>query len=174
MSDEPSTTTSEPGPPPVAAQPATGDGTDWKVEAEKWQALARKHEDRAKANAGAAGELDKFRKAAMTEQERAVAEAEARGKTAAIAESAGRLARAEFRAAAAGRLSKEALDGFLEYADPAKFVDANGEPDAKAIEAVVKRLAGPDKPTNFDGGARTPAAKTTDMNQLIRERAGYG
>jgi hypothetical protein len=39
---------------------------------------------------------------------------------------------------------------------------------------VVKRLAGPDKPTNFDGGARTPAAKTTDMNQLIRERAGYG
>lgn len=171
MSDEPSTTAPEAEAPAPVAQPETGDATDWKAEAEKWRAHARKQEDRAKANATAAGELEKVRKAAMSEQERAVAEAEARGRTAAIAESAARLARAEFRAAAAGRVDN--IDDLLEDLNLAKFVGEDGEPDVKAIKARVERWA-PQRAPSFDGGARTPAAKTTDMNQLIRERAGYG
>lgn len=159
---------------PPAATPDTGDSRDWKAEAEKWQALARKHEDRAKANSTAATELDKFRKAQMTETEKAVAEAEQRGRSAATTAAAGRLARAEFRAAAAGRVERDALDGFLEYADLSKFVGDDGEPDVKSIDAVVKRLAGPQKPPDFDGGARQTAGKTTDMNALIRQRAGLG
>lgn len=117
-------------------------------------------------------DLKKKAAAAMTEQERAVADAEQRGKAAAQTAAAGRLARAEFKAAAAGRVDKGALDGFLEYADLAKFVGDDGEPDAKAIESVVKKLAGPDRAPDFDGGARTSASKTTDMNQLIRQKAG--
>lgn len=125
----------------------------------------------------AASELEKLRAYQMSETEKAVAkaaaEAEQRGKSAALATSASRLARAEIRAAAAGRVDKEALDGFLEYADVTKFVGDDGEPDSKAIEAAVKKLAGPDRPADFDGGARS-TAKSTDMNQLIRQKAGLG
>jgi hypothetical protein len=120
------------------------------------------------------GELKKRAAAAMTDQERAVAEAELRGRTAALAGAGTRLARAEIRAAAAGRVDADALSGFLEYADLSKFLGADGEPDAKAIEAAVGRLAGPTRQTNFDGGARTTGAKPTDMNALIRRLAGLG
>lgn len=147
---------------------------DWKAEAEKWQALARKNEERAKSNATAAKELERVRAAAMTEQEKAVAEAEARGKTAALAGSGERLARAELRAAAAtAGVDKATLDGFLEYANLQRFVGDDGEPDTKAIAAAVQKLGG-GKPADFDGGARTTAAGKTDMNSLIRRQAGLG
>lgn len=119
-------------------------------------------------------DLKKRAASAMTEQERAVAEAEQRGATTALAKTGARLARAEFRASAAGRVDPAAVDGFLEYADLTKFVGDDGEPDARAIEAAVKRLGGQQKTTDFDGGARTSAGKATDMNALIRSRAGLG
>ena len=169
MSEESSTTGTEEG---TAATET--EATDWKAEAEKWQALARKNEDRAKANATAAKELEKVRAASMSEAEKAAAEAEQRGRSAALAEGATRLARAEFRAAAAGRVDKDTLDAYLEDVDLKKFVREDGEPDEKAIEARVKKLAGPDKATDFDGGARTPAGKPADMNARIRQLAGLG
>lgn len=173
----------EPNPAEPASDTATGDlpdtgaateTVDWKAEAEKYKALMRKHEERAKANASAASELDKVRKAQMSETEKAVADAKQAGRTEAQQAVAGRLARAEFRAAAAGRVEKDTLDGFLEYADLSKFVGDDGEPDGKAIDAVVKRLAGPQRAPDFDGGARTTAGKATDMNTLIRQKAGMG
>lgn len=118
-------------------------------------------------------ELDKVKAASMSEQERAVAEAKAAGQTEAARAAAPRLVRAELRAAAADAgLGKDALAGFLEYADLSKFVGDDGEPDTKAIEAAVKKLGGTGRSTDFDGGARTPAAKPTDMNSLIRHQAG--
>jgi hypothetical protein len=150
------------------------DVKDWKAEAEKWSGLARKHEERAKSNALAAKELEKVRAAAMSEQEKAVAAAKAEGLTEAQRTAAPRLVRAELRAAAAeAGLGKEALDGFLEYADLNRFVDDSGEPDGKAIAAAVKRLGGTGKRTDFDGGARTSAGKPGDMNALIRQHAGH-
>jgi hypothetical protein len=146
--------------------------TDWQAEADKWKALARKHEGQAKANATAAKELAQFRQSQMTETEKAVAEAEARGRTAALTATGSRLAKAELRAAAAGTVDKATLDGFLEYADLSKFVGDDGEPNTKAIEAAVKKLGGEPATTNFDGGARTTAGKPTDMNSLIRRSAG--
>jgi len=148
------------------------DAKDWKAEAEKWQALARKNEERAKGNAAAVKELEQLKAANLSDTEKAVAEAERRGHAAATAATASRLARAELRAAAAGKVDQTALDGFLEYADLTKFVGADGEPDTKAIEKAIKALAGEPRPTDFDGGARRTAAKTTDMNQLIRQKAG--
>lgn len=119
-------------------------------------------------------ELEKIRAASMTEQEKAVAEAKQAGRTEALATVGARLATAELRAAAAGRVDKATLDGFLEYADLTKFVGEGGEPDGKAIEAAVKKLGGDPRPTDFDGGARTPAGKPADMNSLIRRGAGLG
>lgn len=151
-------------------QSTTTDTTDWKARYERLQADSRKWEDRAKSNLAAVKELEQLKKSRMTEQEKAVAEAEARGRSAATAATAGRLARAEFRAAAAGVVDRDALDGFLEYADLSKFVGEDGEPDSKAIEAAVKKLAGPQR-TDFDGGARTTAGRPTDMSALIRQKA---
>lgn len=150
--------------------PDTG-STDLAADVEKWKALARKHEERAKANAGAAKELEKVRQSAMTEQEKAVAEAEKRGRDAASREASLRLARAEFRAEAAPVADKATVDSFLEYADMSKLLGEDGEPDAKAITAAVKRLTGNGKAPDFDGGART-TAKPNDMNAFIRRQAG--
>lgn len=168
MSDETGTTTTE-----TTTETTETDVKDWKAEAEKWQGLARKNEERAKGNANAAKELEKVRAAAMTEQERAVSEAKAAGLAEAAKAAGPRLVRAEFRAAASGQVDKEALDAYLEDVDLTKFLGVDGEPDLKAIEARIKRLGG-GKRTDFDGGARTTAAKGTDMNALIRQHAGLG
>jgi hypothetical protein len=149
-------------------QPAQADdGTDWKAEARKW-------EDRAKANKKAADELEKARKASMTEAERAVAEAEARGRTEATGQFGQRLARTEFDAAAARRNPDVNTKDVLEYVDLTRFVGEDGEPDVKAIQAAVERLVpapGSNVPS-FDGGARTPAPVGNDMNSVIRQAAG--
>lgn len=117
-------------------------------------------------------ELEKLRAASMSEQEKAVAAAKQAGASEALKVTAPRLVRAELRAAAAeAGLGKDALAGFLEYADLSKFVTEDGEPDEKAISAAVKRLGG-GRPTDFDGGARTSADKPADMNSLLRRTAG--
>ena len=166
MSDE-----STEGPATETAETTDTDVKDWKAEAEKWSTLARKHEERAKSNAQAAKELEKVRAAAMTEQDKAVAAARAEGMTEALKAAGPRLVRAEFRAAAAGQVDKQTLDAYLEDVDLSKFLADDGEPDTKAIEARIKRLGG-GRRTDFDGGARTTAAKPNDMNSLIRQAAG--
>jgi hypothetical protein len=169
MSDEDSTTDA-----PAGTDATDTDAKDWKAEAEKWANLARKHEERAKGNATAAKELEKVRAAAMSETEKAVAAARAEGLTEAQKATAPRLVRAELRAAAAeAGLGKDALAGFLEYADLSKFVTDDGEVDDKAISAAMTKLGG-GRPADFDGGARTTAAKPADMNQLLRRQAGVG
>ncbi|AGL13870.1 hypothetical protein [Actinoplanes sp. N902-109] len=159
----------------AAEQPTTEatetDVTDWKAEAEKWQAMARKSEDRAKSNAAAAKELEKVRAASMTEQEKAVAEARQAATAEATRATAPRLVRAEFRAAAAGRVDPDALTAYLEDVDLAKFIGDDGEPDIKAIEARIERLGGK-RTTDFDGGPRTSAPAPKDMNQMLRQAAG--
>lgn len=169
MSDETGTTTTE-----TTTETTETDVKDWKAEAEKWQGLARKNEERAKSNATAAKELEKVRAAAMTEQEKAVAEAEQRGAQSANTKAGPRLVRAEFRAAAAGSVEPDALNAYLEDVDLTKFLGDDGEPDLKAIEARIKRLGGGTRRTDLDGGARTTAGKPADMNNLIRQAAGRG
>lgn len=123
-----------------------------KGEAAKYQALMRKQEERAKANAEAVkerdalkAELEQFRQASMSEQEKAlskaVKEAEARARSEALSAVGQRLVRAEFRAHAAGVIDD--IDGKLDDLNLAKFIGADGEPDTAAIQAAVKRWAPP-------------------------------
>ena len=130
------------------------DQTDWKAEARKW-------EQRAKENRQAASELEKQRKAQMNDAERAVADAEERGRTAATETFGKRLATSEIRAAAAD--SGRDLTGVFEYLDLTRFVGEDGEPDAKAIKAFVDGL-----PVIDDGKPRAPRP---DANQ---GRSGAG
>jgi hypothetical protein len=189
MPDEPNTTTDASGT-QATGTTTTGAGTapagnntvntgtedvaGLKAALESERGKRREAEKAAKDSAGYKTKLDELAAAAMTDQEKAVAkavaEAETRSRTATLASTASRLARAELRAAASGRVEATALDGFLEYADLTKFVGDDGEPNEKAIKAAIDKLAGPQR-TSFDGGARQSAPSATDMNALIREKA---
>ncbi|WP_200308236.1 hypothetical protein [Streptomyces adelaidensis] len=167
----PAPTPAPPAQPPTPAEPkpATGDddATDWKARAREW-------EKRAKANSKAADELEKVRQQNMSEQEKAVAEAERKGRTAAASEYGHKLAAAEFRAAvsAAGIDLGEAAD----LIDPRQFVGEDGEVDTNAIKAAVKKLAklaphpagksGPD----LSGGTGEGSAKQrpTSLSAAVR------
>ena len=150
------------------AQETTTDETDWKAESRKW-------EQRAKENLKAKSDLEKQQRAAMTDAERAIAEAEARGRTAAATEYGARLARTQFDALAGRRNPDFDSAKALEYVDLTKFLDDQGEPNVKAITSAVERLV-PEAnggATSYDGGARTTARASGDMNSVIRKAAGY-
>ncbi|MFE2433331.1 hypothetical protein [Streptomyces sp. NPDC059409] len=120
------------GSPQQGQQPAQGDGTDWKAHAREW-------EKRAKANAKAADELEKLRKQNLSEQEKAVEEAEARGRTAAAKDYGSKLAQARFEAAAAQ--AGVNLAEVAEFISVTQFVGEDGEVDDKAIKAAVAKFA---------------------------------
>jgi hypothetical protein len=146
---------------------AKADETDWKAEARKW-------EQRAKENSGAAKAAEKARLDAMTESERAVAEAEARGRTAAATEYGKRLARTEFDAAAGRRNPDFDTASALEFVDLSRFLDESGEPDPKAIKAAVERLVPTpsNTPPGLDLGAKKGTATGQNFNDVLRQAVG--
>lgn len=138
-------------PAPSAPAEATPEGIlDWQAEANKWKALARQHEEssekaneRAKANARAAKELETLRQQSMTDQERAVAEAKAVGRSEAIATFATQLVDAELRAVAAGRLDPKALNVLLQGLNRQAFLLDDGTVDTKSVREFVEGIAPP-------------------------------
>lgn len=158
----------------VATETTETDAPDLTAEVEKWKALSKKNEDRAKANAEAAKELEKFRQQSMTETEKLVEQARAEARTATLAEAGGKVARAEIRAAAAGRLDQAALDVLIDGLNLAKFLDDDGEVDTAKVAAFVDGIAPKaeedEKPAGFPDlgqGARS----TTPLNgdPLLRD-----
>lgn len=151
------------------AETAEQDQTDWKAEARKW-------EQRAKENKGAAATAEKARLAAMSESDRAIEEAKQSARTEAATTYGKRLARTEFDALAGRRNPDFDTASALVYVDLGKFLGEDGEPDAKAIKAAVERLvpAAVAGTPSFDGGSRTTTAAKGDMNTLIRKAAGLG
>lgn len=109
------------------------------AEVEKWKNLARKHEERSKANAEAAKRLTEVEKAAMSDQEKAVAEAAAKARSEVLAEVGSELVDAQVTASAAGRsIDVEAL---LEGLDRSRFLTEDGKPDPAAISKWIDRIA---------------------------------
>lgn len=110
--------------------------TDWKAEADKWKALARKNEERAKANAAADGAARRLQ--SELEQERAAKQSDldtlqsqvSELQSARDAESRARR-EAEVRAAAAGKLA--------DPADALRLLDVESL-DTADIAAAVDRL----------------------------------
>lgn len=148
-----------------------GDGEkDWQSEADKWKALARKHEGQAKANAAAAKELEEFKAAQMSETEKAIAEAEARGRTAATSEVGQKLAAAEIKAALTGVVTDPAA--IVEDLNLARYVRDDGEVDDEAVgrlRAKYEGIAGkPGRPGSADGGTRggTPGPPQLSRDDL--------
>jgi uncharacterized heparinase superfamily protein len=162
---------------PVNTQPppATGDGdSDTSPKGAEKAILADLAKER-KERQRLAKELDEVRTASLSEAEKAVAEAEKRGRTAAATEYGERIARSNFVAAAARRNPEFDADAVLDDLNLARFVGENGEPDSEAISKAVERLVpatgGPQLPS-FDGGVRTTPPASTGMNGLIRKGTG--
>ena len=103
------------------------------AERDKWKALSRKNEE---AKNAALGELDQLKTASMTDAERAMEEAKQTVRKATLAEVGTRLAKAELtsQAAKAQVQIPEGLDSYLKYES---LLNADGEPDAEAIKALV-------------------------------------
>lgn len=172
MTQPPAPTNPDPGKPtdpPAPPSPPAGDNrqppsnTD---PAAKIAALEEALRSTRSEHKAAQAELDKLKTSSMSEQEKAVASAKAEGQREATLSAGKRLAAAEFRATAAGRLADPAAA--IELLDLAKFVGDDGEPDTKAIEDAVSKLvsasggAGP-KRALVPAGAREPAAGDGDF-----------
>lgn len=112
-----------------------------------------------------------------TESQKALERADAAEKRAAAM--AQRTVRAEVRALAAATFADPS--DAAAFLDPSDFVDDDGDVDTKKVEKALAELlkhkphlAKEQAPPSFDGGARTTAGAPTDMNALIRQKAGLG
>lgn len=153
-------------------QSATDDLGDAGKKALEAERTARKESDR-KFKA-LEKEMEKVKQASMSEAEKAVTEAEARGLKTGRAEGGTRLARTEFDALAGRRNPDFDTAKALKYIDLSSLIGEDGEPNPEAIKAAVEDLipAPADGPPSFDGGARTTAPVSTGMTGLIRKAAG--
>lgn len=124
----------------------------------------------------AAEELEKLRVAAMSEQERAIAEARIEGRTAAIHELGTRLVDAEIRAVASGRLTAGQMKILLQGLNRSAFLTDDGAVDEKAVKDFVEGIApapaeqqGPPPDPRFPDfgqGQRGPSPASNDDSLL--------
>lgn len=124
-------------PSPDAGNGNDGDVKDWKKEAEKWKFFAQKHEAAWKK---ASRELDELRKAQMSDAERAIAEAEERGRRAALESFARERAQLKLQATA-GKAGVSLPGGLMEVLDVGRFISDGFEVDDSAIQEFVSQLS---------------------------------
>lgn len=160
-------------PPAEEAAPETEpDPAAIAAELDKWKAQARKHEERAKANASAAKELEQLRMQSMSDTEKAVEIARQQARAEVLAELGGELVGQAVRAAVAGRGVDP--DALLEGLDPARFLNEDGKPDVDAITAWVDRIA-PKPETAFPDlgqGARNVPLGGDQLEALLKRTVG--
>lgn len=145
---------------------------DFKAEADKWKALSRKHEERAKANAEAAAELEKIRNESLTDSEKsekAIENAKAEGRAEALKEVSLRLVDAEFRVASSGRNVN--VDALLEGLDRTRFINEEGEVDSEKVKTFIDGLT-PQPKTDFGQGPRGSHTKKSTAD-LFAESTSY-
>jgi hypothetical protein len=112
-----------------------------------WRHHARKHEDRLKKQPSPAelrqlreqaAELERLQEENASADEKALKAARKEGASAERTRLGQRLAAAELKAAAAGKVA--GFEALVEDLNLSKFVGEDGEPDAEAITATVERL----------------------------------
>lgn len=152
------------------AASATSEATDGEQQAppqseadtvDYWKRRARKNEERAKANASAAKELEQLKEASATEAEKAVKQAREEGAAEVRQAYTARLVDAEIRGHAAGRDLD--VDALLDTLDRARFVTDDGEVDVDGIGQWLDRIA---------PAERKPAGQWVDIAQGPRPVAG--
>ena len=169
-----------PADPPADTAGADDSGPDRdppdRGESEKWKSLARQHETERKK---LEKELEKVRRSQMSEHEKAVAEAEERGRQAATADFATERAAARIEVALTGVVPDPA--SIVEDLNLARYVTNDGQVDAKAVKALVDKFAAlspskeeppPRRVTDFGQGRRqgTPQPSVASGAELWRAR----
>lgn len=166
-------------------EPEVVDTVDLAAELDKWKANARKNEERAKANATAAKELEQLKATMMTDQERAINEARQSARAEALAEASAEVVRAKIAAAAAGRMTEAQLEALTATVDTGKFLGEDGKVDPTLITGFVEGIA-PPQPTapqvpDFGQGARNaqqagapPALNSDALLESLKAAVGAG
>lgn len=134
---EPESENPDPDPTGTEGEDTPPNAEALRAEADKWKALARKHEDRAKAGQA---ELEKIKRESLPDHEKALADVADKARTEALRGVVGKLAMAEFRSRCAEALIPfDAVEGLAAAAAPT-WVTGDGEPDIEAITATVEKL----------------------------------
>ena len=122
---------------PVEAETEATEETenvDLQAEVEKWKALSRKNEQRAKANDEAAKQLEELRKSQLTDQERLIESAKEETRKALRFEFAEKIVDAELKSNLNGRVLE---GGALLDFNKSSFITEDGDVDSEAIQAWV-------------------------------------
>lgn len=187
MSDAPSTPTPEDGATPPSPDDRQENGTPadlgdaGKKALDAERARAKEAEKQAKA---LEAELEKLKQASMSDQEKVIAEAVAAAKAEALAEVGSKVAVAEFKAAAAGRLKDDQLSVLLSSLDLKAFLDDDGDVDPQKVstflESIVPKVeeqpeapADPLAGIDLGQGARgVPALNSKQLEDDLRRAVG--
>jgi hypothetical protein len=132
------------------------------AEVDKWKSLSRKNETRFKETST---ELDQLRQSQMTDSEKAIEEARAAGRNAALSEVGTRLAEAELRALAASSGVDLPSADFLNMS---RFVSSDGQVNADALSEFVSSLPKRDAPPAFRQDIGLGRQGSPGANQLTR------
>lgn len=130
---------------------------DWKAEAEKWKALARKHEREKKAKANSS-ELDELREQVSSHE---TAATEARNALA--------TERLHTKLARAGMPEDDAT-ALIEHLDPSRLLE-DGKPSTKAIDAVAASLSRSLTRGVDEDQGQTSEAPSFSPDQWLRKKA---
>lgn len=119
-----------------------------KQEAAYWRHKARTHEDRNKAMSDyddlkrVKEQYDSLVQASQTEHEKAVSEAETRGKTAGLLVAGEQVVEALFRAHALNRVAEDSVNALLENLDRKRFINSQtGAVDTDRVRQLVDNIA---------------------------------
>lgn len=130
-------------------------------------------------------ELDEFKRSQMTDQERLIDEAKAAARAEALAEAGSKVAVAEFKAAASGRLDDTQLSTLLGSLDLKAFLDDQGDVDPAKVKTFVDTVAPAIEETESTPGdllhgldlgqgtrQRTPGLGTTQLERDLKSKLG--
>jgi hypothetical protein len=113
----------------------------------------------------AKAQLDELRRAAMSDQERAIDEAKATTRAEVLGQVGAKIAAAEFKAAASGRLDEDQLSTLLAGLDLKAFLTADGDVDADKVGSFIDGIAPTaheGRPADLGQGARSTMALNGD------------
>ena len=159
MADDPTT----PGDPAPSTEPATvttavttdlGDAGKRALDEER---QARREAEKARKTLEK--ELAELRQQSMSDTEKAIEQARIEARTQVLAEFGGKVAAAEVRAAAAGRLEAEQVETLLDGLNLSRFVKDDGDVDRDAVTKFVDGIA--PKPQQGPRGALDQGARST-------------
>lgn len=86
-------------------------------------------------------QLEEIQRSNMTDQEKAIDEAKATARAEALGEVGAKIAAAEFKAAAAGRLTDDQMTTLLSGLDLKAFLDVDGDVDPAKVKTFVDTVA---------------------------------